>query len=177
MDMMLGFVGQYISAAELGEKAVTVTIGRVALEKVEQLKEDGSTGGKLKDRIVVYFANSKSDRGWLLNRTNAEAINELWGRDTDDWIGHRITLHAQMVRVGPKSEPGIRVKGSPELGENRTFMLKLPRRRPQPYTLVPTGAQALADERKHKINESLIASGAMPAIIDEYHSNDSVGLE
>lgn len=140
MDVMLGFLSQYISAAELVGKQVTMTIGRVALEKVAQLKiGDDDGAGKEKDRVVVYFEGSKSGRGWLLNRTNAEALKELWGRETDNWIGKRVTLHAQNVRVGPKMEPGIRVLGSPDITEPRTFQLKLPRKKPIPMTLLPTG--------------------------------------
>lgn len=141
MDVMLGFLSQYIAAAELmGKPPVTMKIGRVALEKVASMKiGDDEGNGKEKDRIIVYFENSKSGRGWLLNRTNAECLKELWGRETDAWIGKRITLHAQNVRVGPKMEPGIRVLGSPEITEPHTFQLKLPRKKPIPTTLLPTG--------------------------------------
>lgn len=152
MDVMLGFLGEYISAAELVGKTVTLTIHKVTLEKVESLKGgDDDTGGKMKDKIVVYFEESKSGRGWLLNRTNAEAIKELWSRETDNWLGHKITLFTQQVKVGKKLEPGIRVKGSPELTEPRQYELKLPRKRPILVTLLPTGkpnggATATTDE-------------------------------
>jgi len=141
MDVMLGFLSQYISAAELvGKSPVTMTIGRVSLEKVESMKiGDDEGASKVKDRIIVYFENSKSGRGWLLNRTNAECLKELWGRETDNWIGKRITLHAVNVRVGPKMEPGIRVLGTPEISEPKQFALKLPRKKPIPMTLLPTG--------------------------------------
>jgi len=141
MDMGLGFLGTYITAAELVGKEPTLTIGNVTLEQVESLKPAGDEGsnGKTKDRVIVYFKESKGDRGWLLNRTNAECIKELWGRETNDWLGHRITLFVQQVRVGPKMEPGIRIKGSPELTEPRTFELKLPRKKPIRTTLLPTG--------------------------------------
>lgn len=142
MDYGLGFLGEYITAAELVGKTPTLTINKVVLEKVESLKivdsEEG--GGKMKDRIVIYFRESKSGRGWLLNRTNAEALKAMWGRETNDWIGKRVTLFAQQVRVGRKMEPGIRVKGSPDLAEPLTFELKLPRKKAMPTTLVPTGA-------------------------------------
>lgn len=146
MDVMLGFLSQYISAAELvGKPPVTMTIGRVTLEKVESMKIGDDEGkGKEKDRVIIYFENSKSGRGWLLNRTNAECIKELWGRETDAWIGKRITLHAQNVRVGPKMEPGIRVLGTPEITEPKQFQLKLPRKKPIPMTLLPTGKKAPA---------------------------------
>lgn len=146
MDMGLGFLGQYITAAELVGKEATVTIGRVVLEKVESMKvSDDAGAGKLKDRWIVYFDGSKSDRGWLLNRTNAECIKALWGREVDDWVGHKITLHTQQVRVGPKMEPGIRVKGTPEIDKPLTFDLKLPRKKAVPYTLVPTGKRKDTD--------------------------------
>lgn len=144
MDVMLGFLSQYIAAAELvGKKPITMTIGKVVLEKVESMKvSDDEGGGKVKDRVVIYFRESKSGRGWLLNRTNCEVLKELWGRETDAWIGKRVTLHATNVRVGAKMEPGIRVLGTPEITEPRTFQLKLPRKKPVPMTLVPTGKPA-----------------------------------
>lgn len=145
MDMGLGFLGTYITAAELVGKEPTLTIGRVTLEKVELLKaNDDSGGGKMKDRVIVYFKESKSDRGWLLNRTNAECIKELWGRETNDWVGHKLTLHTLPVRVGPKVEPGIRIKGTPEIDKPRTFDLRLPRKKPLPVTLLPTGKKSAA---------------------------------
>lgn len=146
MDMGLGFLGTYITAAELVGKEPTLTIERVALEKVESLKStDDDGGGKMKDRIIVYFKEARGGRGWLLNRTNAECIKELWGRETEEWVGHRLTLHTMTVRVGPKMEPGIRVKGSPELDAPRVFELKLPRKKPTRMTLLATGKKPAAD--------------------------------
>lgn len=140
MDYGLGFLGEYITAAELVGKMPTLTINKVTLEKVESLKGgDDDAAGKMKDKIVIYFGESKSGRGWLLNRTNAEAIKELWGRETNEWLGHKITLFTQQVKVGKKMEPGIRVKGSPELTEPRQFELKLPRKKAILVTLLPTG--------------------------------------
>jgi hypothetical protein len=139
MDMGLGFLGQYITAAELIGKEPTLTIERVTLEKVESMKPTDDEGrGKMRDRIVIYFKEARGGRGWLLNRTNAECIKELWSRETENWLGHRVTLHTQQVRAGPKMEPGIRVKGSPEISGPRTFDLCLPRKKPIKYTLHPT---------------------------------------
>jgi hypothetical protein len=146
MDMGLGFLGEYITAAEIVGKTPTLTINKVTLEKVESLKKDDGETGKMKDRIIVYFAEGKSGRGWLLNRTNAESLRALFdSRETNDWLGKRVTLMAQNVRVGPKMEPGIRVKGSPDIAEPITFELRLPRKRPIATTLVPTGKPKQAD--------------------------------
>lgn len=148
MDVGLGFLGAYITAAELVGKEPTLTIERVTLEKVESLKaaDDDGGGGKMRDRIVVYFKEARGGRGWLLNRTNAECLKEMWGRETNDWIGRRLTLYTTQVRVGPKMEPGIRVKGSPELTEPRSFELRLPRKKPIRTTLLPTAKAAPAAE-------------------------------
>ena len=140
MDVMLGFLGEYITAAEIVGKTPTLTINKITSEKVESLKKDDEAAGKMKDRIIVYFSEGKSGRGWLLNRTNAECLRALFdSRETNDWLGKRVTLHAVNVRVGPKMEPGIRVKGSPDITEPITFDLRLPRKRPIATTLVPTG--------------------------------------
>lgn len=152
MDYGLGFLGAYITAAELVGKTPTLTIQKVTLEKVESMKATDDDGaGKMRDRIVVYFEEGRSGRGWLLNRTNAECLKEMFGRETDLWLGKKVTLFTTQVRVGPKMEPGIRVKGSPELTEPRVFQLKLPRKKATPMTLLPTGkapapTQSPADE-------------------------------
>jgi hypothetical protein len=172
MDMGLGFLGTYITAAELVGKEPTLTIGRVTLEKVESLKATDDAGaGKMKDRVIVYFKESKSERGWLLNRTNAECIKELWGRETDNWLGHKVTLYTTPVRVGPKVEPGIRVKGSPELDKPRTFDLRLPRKKPLPVTLVPTG------KPKPDAPTATRTSADYIAAIESATSAETAGLE
>lgn len=147
MDVGLGFLGQYITAAELVGKEPTLTIERVTLEEVEQLKpvdSDEGVSSKTRNRIVVYFREAKGGRGWLLNRTNAECLKALWGRETDEWLGKRVTLYAPQVRVGPKMEPGIRVKGSPDIEEPLRAEVKLPRRKAQVVTLHPTSKKAAA---------------------------------
>ena len=143
-DYGIGFLGQYISAAELVGKRVTVKMDRVELEEVEPVDDGKKKNAKAKDRWIVYFSTAKgpSKRGWLLNRTNAECIKAMWGRETTDWIGHSVTLHTERVQVGPAIEPGIRVLGSPDITEPITFDLKLPKKKAIKVTLMPTGKAA-----------------------------------
>ena len=139
MDIMKGFLGQFITAAELIGTEPTWTIQKVTLEKVESMNAQGDgEGGKIKDKIIVYFKERTDGRGWLVNRTGAECLKEMWGRETNAYLGKRITFHVQQVRVGPKVEPGIRIKGSPDLKKPHSFQLKLPRKKPVSYTLLPT---------------------------------------
>lgn len=122
--------GDYIAASEFGTKEPTLTILSAQLVRLEQ--EDG----REKEKGVIRF--KETDRGWVLNRTNLELLAALLGVETDQWAGKRVTLFAQPVKFGGKTELGIRVKGSPELDAPKVVTVKLPRRRPTEVTLVPT---------------------------------------
>ncbi len=130
-DYKAGFLGQYIAAVEFGEKRPTMTIASVKLETLPT-----ETGGE-KDRWIVRFTEAK--RGWVLNLTNAQLLAALFGsRNTDDWIGKRVTLRAEKVRLGGQMVDGIRVAGSPDLRAPLAVEVRLPRKRPATVTLVPT---------------------------------------
>ena len=139
MDYREGFKGPFATAIEIGASTPTLTINEVELQQVEKLGANGQATGVMKDRLVVFFAGV--DRGLLLNRTNAECLVGLWGKDTASWVGHKVTLHTQTVQVGPKKALGIRVLGSPELTAPTPVEIKLPRRKAFTITLQPTGQQ------------------------------------
>lgn len=135
MDYRAGFTGTYLSAAELEGKTITMTIREIKLEDVADIK-NGFETGKTKKKWVVYLG--KMDRGWVLIRTNGEALKEMFGTDVDAWVNKRVTLHTQMVPFGPRRELGIRVKGSPDIQQDMTFMLVLKGKKPIPYKLEKT---------------------------------------
>jgi len=141
VDYRLFFKGDYIAAAEFQGKEPTLTIAAVKLVKLED------ETGRLRDRGVVYFR--ETDRGWVINRTNAECLVALWGRDTDGWAGKRVTLCATNVRLGTETTIGIRIKGSPDLAAPLDVVVKLPRKKPFTIRLLVTKAgPASAAERK-----------------------------
>lgn len=125
------FKGDYISAVEFGQKQPTMTISNVELLKLEQ--EDG----RQKERGVIHF--KETPRGWVLNRTNATCLAAMFGDETDDWAGKRVTLFATMVQVGRAKEAGIRVKGSPDIPRPISVEVKLPRRKPSVMRMEVTG--------------------------------------
>lgn len=124
----------YIAADEFGGSEPTLTITRVQLIKFED------DGGKAKSKGVVSF--KERDRAWILNRTNAECLAAMFGHETDGWHGKRVTLCAQSVRFGGETKNGIRIKGSPDLAQPVSFDLKLPKKKAQRVTLVPTTVRA-----------------------------------
>ena len=57
---------------------------------------------------ILYFKGM--EKGIVLNKTNAAAISNLYGDDTDDWQGEDITLFPAMVSFQNQTVPAIRVK-------------------------------------------------------------------
>lgn len=126
------FPSRFIKAGEMNGKPVTMTIRTVYLDHLEG--EDG----REKPQAVVGFDEIK--RELALNKTNAQCLLAMWGPDTDEWIGKRVTLYPERDASG-LSDSGlcIRVKGSPDITKALEAQIKLPRRRPQTRRLVPTG--------------------------------------
>lgn len=126
------FPGRFIKAGEMDGKSVTLTIADVYLDHIEG--EDG----REKPQAVVAFRETK--REWALNRTNGICLRALFGDQTDDWVGRRVTLYPERDTSG-LSDSGVclRVLGAPHLTEALTVEVKLPRRKPQKRTLKPTG--------------------------------------
>lgn len=122
--------GRFVTADLLEGQDRTVTIKSVELEALPTEKGGEETKG------VVSF--NETDRGLVLNRTNAEALRAMFGAKLALWVGKRITLYPTTTRRGPETVPCIRVRGSPDLAQDMTFELRLPRKRPEKVTLKKT---------------------------------------
>lgn len=86
MKIGAAFPSKYLKAADLQGRRVPVTIDRVELEDVD----DGDR------KPVLYFRGT--DRGLVLNRTNAAALTDHLGTDeTDQWRGRRVVLFPTRV--------------------------------------------------------------------------------
>ena len=162
-------VGDFIKAASFGVGETpaqpTWTIKNVVIEKLESLKTNGDeAAGKLKSKGVLYF--EEISQGWVINRTNAECVAAILGPETNTWVDKKVTLYAENVSVGTKMELGIRVLGSPHLEKEISVVVKLPRRRPQTYKLIPTGPKKAVTVTPARIIE-LTAHGRAAALIGD----------
>ncbi len=126
------FPGRFVRAADFKGRDVDVTISMVVLEDLPDDK------GKMEGKGVVTLRETK--KKWILNRTNAEWLKELYGNDTDLWIGKRITIYPDAsVTIGSKKVGGIRVRGVPEKDfKEREFVLTLPRKKPKTVKILNT---------------------------------------
>lgn len=95
--------GNYIKAEDLNGKAVRVAIERVT---IEEIKGDGKTEKKL----VAHFVGK--DKALVLNRTNADTLNEIFGTDDyDEWQG-AVVLFPDTTMFGGKKVPCVRIRAN-----------------------------------------------------------------
>lgn len=130
MNVFGAFQNDYLAAVEFNGKHPTLTISGV---KVVSLEDER---GQKKGRPVVFFREVK--RGWVLCKTTATCLAQMFTPETAAWDGKRVTLYSTEVQVGKERKPGIRVLGSPDIAKPISFDLKLPRKKPIRMTLKPT---------------------------------------
>lgn len=99
MKIGAAFPSKYLKASDLNDKAFVLTMDKVTIEEVGQKKDQ---------RPILYFL--KTDKGLVLNKTNANVITKLYGEDTDNWEGHQIELYPTMVEFGGEQVEAIRVR-------------------------------------------------------------------
>lgn len=97
MNINEAFPGSYLKAADLQGRRVLVTISHVTLEDIGD-----------EHKAVLYFVGK--EKGVVLNKTNANMIQEITGSDeTDLWKGTQIVLYVAKVDFQGRRVDGIRV--------------------------------------------------------------------
>ena len=99
MNVHSMFPSKYVAASDLGGQDAPVIIGGIRIEKV---------GSEEEQRPVIYFQGFT--KGMVLNRTNAKRIAELYGADTDKWVGRPISLYPSETEYAGDTVPCIRVR-------------------------------------------------------------------
>lgn len=93
---------KYVTAADLQGRTVTLTIKAVTME--EMLTHDNKTVSK----PVAWF--ERTNKGFVMNATNARVIANLYGDNTDGWTGQRISIYPTQVKAFGKMQDCIRVR-------------------------------------------------------------------
>jgi len=99
MKMSEAFPSLYVSAADLQGKVHIVVIESCTMQEVGQNKDI---------RPVLTFQGRS--KGMVLNKTNGSVIADIYGDDTDGWIGKSIQLYPTTTMYGPKRVPCVRVR-------------------------------------------------------------------
>ncbi len=103
MRVELLFPKEYLCAADFvvhGEQ--TWTIDRVYQDELQ------TRDGKNEIKALIQFAEAR--KKLVLNKTNAMAIAEAHGLETDDWVGKQIELYPARVLAFGKEVDAIRVR-------------------------------------------------------------------
>lgn len=109
------FPSRYLKAADFEDGDAVVTI--------ERLEEDTVGQGKdAKDVWIVYF--TELDKGLVLNKTNTVTIGKLYGDDTDDWTGKKITLFSTEVQYQSDMVAAIRIRSKPPKARQKPVAVK-----------------------------------------------------
>lgn len=96
------FPSKYLKAGDLPEDGdLVVTIVKCEMETV------GNDAPEAK--AVVYF-RELPNKGLVLNKTNAVTIQNIYGPDTDLWIGKKIAVYVTEVQYAGKTMLGVRVR-------------------------------------------------------------------
>ena len=99
---------KYLKAILLPEDTpVVLTMSGVKTELVGQ-------GNDAENKAVLYFQGK--DKGLILNKTNGNTIMDLYGEDSDEWIGQKIAIFRTTTDYAGKTVECIRVKPSKPKG-------------------------------------------------------------
>lgn len=145
MDINSAFATKYLKASDLQGRDVTVKMGRVDQEKIGD-----------DQKLILYFQGK--EKGMVLNKTNANAIADVYGPETADWYGQAVTIFEQMVDFQGKRVPGLRVRAPRQQSAPRPVVQRQPEPeyRDDPISTSPrrmTGG----------VSDNMTPSGTMPS--------------
>lgn len=103
------FPSNYLKASDLQGQTVRVTIERCAIEQI-----DGE------QKPIIFFQGKK--KGLVLNKCNAFALADMFGPETDNWLGRTIKLRPDKTTFQGRPVGCLRVGiDAPEAAGNTTF--------------------------------------------------------
>lgn len=122
------YPGRFLKAGEFRGKKVMLTVKDIELDELE------SDSGKKVKGIVSFKETTKQIP---LNKTNGICLREMFGRTLTAWPGKRVALYEGIWN----GEPCIRVWGSPDIEQDRTITVQLPRKKPFQMTMHKIGGK------------------------------------
>lgn len=94
------FPSEFIKASELSQKVTPVTIVEAVEERV----------GPQKELKLVLVLRGVTPSKLILNRTNMDALEDLFGSNLTTWKGQKIVLAVMKVSYQGKTVPGVRIE-------------------------------------------------------------------
>jgi len=114
MHVDLLYPSDYLAAGDLQGRDVTLTISRIEHEELHR------QGGGSEWKWVVYFREMESrhdkdarkpNKRLVLNKkTHLDALRSMYGTETNDWVGKRVTLYPTTTKFGRETVDCIRIR-------------------------------------------------------------------
>jgi hypothetical protein len=105
-------------------KATDAEDGDLILTMSEVKEETLGMGSNAEKKWVLYF--EEQPKGLVLNKTNMNTIAKLYGDDTDDWEGKKVTLFATEVQFQSEMVEALRIRSKPPKGKDKKGEGKAP---------------------------------------------------
>ena len=93
------YPSRFIKADDCKSEPLVYTIGGVTLEKL---------GDDERKKPIVSF--NETEKCLVLNRTNGDALGQMYGEETVGWIGRQVELYASRVNFGGKMVDCVRIR-------------------------------------------------------------------
>jgi hypothetical protein len=97
------FKSNYIKTEDLQGREHLLTIDTVEIGSVNNQET-----GKPEDKAIIFFKGK--NKGMVLNVTNWDTLEEMYGEDSDDWQGCPMILYPTTCRFGNKKVDCMRIK-------------------------------------------------------------------
>jgi hypothetical protein len=136
-------LGEYLAASEFGGKSCTA---QIADSNIVAAEDDNGHACE-KQIIILVRAQGFSEPPWgskrsaIVNESNRQLLERMFGSDPNAIIGKRVTLFPTKTKLKGAPVDCWRVAGSPDLDRDIQTTIHLPRRKPIEVKLVKTGAK------------------------------------
>ena len=108
------FPSNYLRAVDIQGEQI-FTIKNITIENLKNRETQ-----KDEPKAILYF--EEAEKGIVLNKTNKNTLDTLYGNVIADLIGKRIILHTPDVEGFGKVAPAIRIKAQRPLADKATLL-------------------------------------------------------
>jgi len=91
------FPSDYLKAADLQGRPFVLTVKSIIIDKIGD-----------DQKPIVYF--NETERGLVLNKTNANNISVIYGDETDMWVGKQIELYPATTDYQGRTVDCVRIR-------------------------------------------------------------------
>ncbi len=102
MNINDAFPSKYLKSSDIPAAGINLAIASAVIEDIERDR-----------KLIMYFKGAQ--KGMVLNKTNANILEDAYGSETDDWTGKVIRITVHKVSFQGRPVDGMHVTPSDSL--------------------------------------------------------------